>query len=71
MVDPIFLQGVDTDTNMPDGSVRYYGEWDGIHKASGKHTRVLVYQFYNFNSDHKISATGTFFDVGGLMNAVK
>lgn len=71
LVNPIFLQGVDQNTNMPDGSVRYYGEWDGVHKASGKHTQVLIYEFFNFNADHKISASGSFFDVGGLMNAVK
>ncbi len=71
LVNPIFLEGVNTDTNMPDGSVRYYGEWDGVHKATGKHTHVQIYEFYNFNSEHKIGAAGTFFDVGGLMNAVK
>ncbi|MBK5272444.1 MAG: hypothetical protein JJE22_15675 [Bacteroidia bacterium] len=71
LVDPIFLQGVDTDSNMPDGSVRYYGRWDGVHKATGKHTQVQIYEFYNFNTDHKISASGSFFDVGGLLNAVK
>ncbi len=71
LVNPIFLQGVNTETSMPDGSVRYYGEWDGVHKATGKHTKVQVYEFYNFNTDHKISAAGSYFDVGGLMNAVK
>jgi ketosteroid isomerase-like protein len=71
LVNPIFLQGVDTDTNMPDGSVRYYGEWDGVHKATGIHTRVQIYEFYNFNTDHKISASGSFFDVGGLMNSLQ
>lgn len=71
LINPIFLQGVDTETNMPDGSVRYYGEWDGVHKATGKHTQVQIYEFFNFNTDHKISASGSYFDVGGLMNAVK
>jgi hypothetical protein len=71
LVNPIFLQGVDTDTNMPDGSVRYYGQWDGVHKATGTHTRVQIYEFYNFSTDHKIIADGEFFDVGGLMNSLQ
>ena len=71
LVNPIYLQGVGTDSNMPDGSVRYYGDWDAVHKATGKHTRVHIYEFFNFNTDHKISAAGSYFDVGGLMNAVK
>ena len=70
LLNPIYLAGVDTDTNMPDGSVRYYGQWDGVNKATGKHTSVQVYEFFNFNTDHKISASGSYFDVGGLMNDV-
>lgn len=66
----IYLPGVDTATNKPDGSVRYYGQWDGVHKATGKATTVQVYEFYNFNADHKVKNSGSFFDVGGLMNAV-
>jgi hypothetical protein len=69
---PIFLPGVDTSTLKPDGSVRYYGQWVGTHKATGIETRLLsFYEFFNFNSDHKVSANGSFFDVGGLMKAVE
>lgn len=71
LVDPIYLAGVNPDTNTPDGSVRYYGRWDGVHKATGKHTQVQIYEYYNFNTDGKIAACGTYFDVGGLMNAVR
>ncbi len=71
LVNPIYLEGVDTETNMPDGSVRYYGQWDGVHKATGKHTHVQIYEFFNFNTDHKISTNGQYFDVGGLMNSLK
>jgi hypothetical protein len=68
---PIFLPGVDIETNKPDGSVRYYGSWVGVHKASGIRTNLTsFYEFFNFNADHKIAADGSFFDVGGLMNAV-
>ena len=70
LVNPIFLAGVDAVTNIPDGSVRYYGQWNGVHKATGKHTSTQVYEFMNFNADHKVAADGQFFDVGGLMNAV-
>lgn len=68
---PIFLPGVDTVTKKPDGSVRYYGQWKGVHKATGKHTDVNFYEFFNFNADHKITNNGQFFDVGGLMNSLK
>lgn len=70
LVNPTYLAGVDPETNMPDGSVRYYGQWNGIHKATGIHTQVQVYEYFNFNTDKKISACGSYFDVGGLMNAV-
>ena len=72
LVNPIFLPGVDTTTHQPDGSVRYYGEWVGTHKATGTVTHLhSFYEFFNFNSDHKIINNGSFFDVNGLMNAVK
>lgn len=71
LVNPIFLEGVNTDTNMPDGSVRYYGQWDGVHKATGTHTHVQIYEFFNFNTDHKITTNGQYFDVGGLMNSLQ
>ncbi len=71
LANPIYLSGVDSETNLPDGSVRYYGQWEGVHKATGKHTSVQCYEYYNFNTDHKIVADGSYFDVGGLMNAVK
>lgn len=69
LVNPIFLAGVDAVTNMPDGSVRYYGQWNGVHKATGNHTSVQIYEYMNFNADHKVAADGQYFDVGGLMNA--
>lgn len=69
---PTFLPGVDSVTNKPNGSVRYYGSWVGVHKATGTRTNLAsFYEYFSFNADHKISADGSFFDVGGLMNAVK
>jgi limonene-1,2-epoxide hydrolase len=67
---PIFLPGVDTSTNQMDGSVRYYGRWDGVNKATGIATHLNFYGDYEFNKDHKIIYGGDYFDVGGLLNAV-
>lgn len=65
-----FLPGVDTTTHEFDGSVRCYGRWDGTH-SSGVVTRVNYYGTFDFNKDHKIISATEFFDIGGLMNAVK
>jgi hypothetical protein len=65
-----FLPGVDSATQQLDGSVRYYGSWDAVHK-SGVVTKVSFYGTYDFNKDNKIINGSDFFDVGGLMNAVK
>ncbi len=70
LVNPNFLPGVDSATREFDGSVRYYGEWDGVHK-SGVHTVVNFYASYDFNKDGKIVSGSEFFDVGGMMNAIK
>ena len=67
---PIFLPGIDSTTHEFDGSVRYYGEWDGVHK-SGVRTAVNFYGTYEFNKEGKITNGSDYFDVGGLMNAVK
>lgn len=67
---PDFLPGIDSATHQFDGSVRYYGIWNGIHK-SGIRTSVNFYATYDFNTDGKIINASEFFDVGGLMNAIK
>jgi|ERR1019366_8457230 hypothetical protein len=69
--DANFLPGLDSTTHAIDGSVRYYGRWDGVHKATGIHTHVQIYETYEFNKDHKIINDAQYFDVGGLMNAVQ
>ena len=69
LVNPNFLPGIDSATHEFDGSVRYYGEWDGVHK-SGVKTKVSFYGTYDFNKDNKVIFGAEFFDVGGLMNAV-
>ena len=70
LVTPIFLPGIDSLTHEFDGSVRYYGNWEGVHK-SGVKTSVNFYGTYEFNKDAKIVDGSEFFDVGGLLNAIK
>ena len=67
---PTFLPGLDSATHEFDGSVRYYGQWDGVHK-SGVRTSISFYGTYDFNKDGKVVTGSDFFDVGGLMNAIK
>ena len=69
LTDAQFLPGVDSATLKPDGSVRYYGTWNGTSK-SGKEAGVKFYGTYNFNKDHKVISGDDFYDVGGLMNAI-
>lgn len=66
-----FLPGVDSATQELDGSVRYYGSWDGVHTESKKATSLKFYGTYDFNTDNKIISGSDYFDLGGLMNAVK
>lgn len=70
LINPSYLPGVDSATKEFDGSVRYYGQWNGVHK-SGVHTSVNYYATFEFNKDNKVISASEFFDVGGLMNAVK
>ena len=65
----MFLPGIDSATNEPDGSVRYYGQWIGVHK-SGVKTSLSFYATYEFNKENKITEAAEFFDLGGMMNAV-
>jgi hypothetical protein len=65
-----FLPGVDSATQQPDGSVRYYGTWHAT-PASGKEVSIKFYGTYDFNKDHKIISGNEFYDVGGVMNSVK
>lgn len=70
LTDGQFLPGIDPATHQFDGSVRYYGHWDGVH-SSGVATQVNFYGTYEFNADHKIISGSDYFDLGGLMNAIK
>ena len=65
-----FLPGVDSATQKPDGSVRYYGVWTGTY-SSGKPVSLKFYGTYDFNKDHKIISGADYYDAGGMMNALK
>jgi ketosteroid isomerase-like protein len=70
LTDAQFLPGVDSATQQPDGSVRYYGTWHAT-PASGKELSIKFYGTYDFTNDHKIISGDEFYDVGGVMNAAK
>ncbi len=70
LTDAQFLPGLDSASHEFDGSVRYYGTWNGTY-SSGKETSVKFYGTYEFNKDHKIIYGSDFYDVGGLLNATK
>ena len=69
LVNPNFLPGVDSSTHQPDGSVRYYGTWTGVHK-SGKHTSFKFYGAFDFNKDAKIINADEYFDISGVLGSV-
>lgn len=65
----IYLPGVDTANFEPDGSVRYYGDWSGVHRTGVK-TAIRFYGSYEFNKANKIVSASDYFDFGGVWNAV-
>ncbi len=69
LLNPIFLPGIDSETHEPDGSVRYYGNWTGVHK-SGKHTSFKFYGTFDFNKDAKVINADEFFDISGVLGSV-
>ena len=70
LTDPQFLPGVDSATQQPDGSVRYYGTWHGT-ASSGQEVKLKVYGTYDFNADHKVIFGADYYDAGGMRNALK
>ena len=69
LVNPNFLPGVDSSTHQPDGGVRYYGTWTGVHK-SGKHTSFKFYGTFDFNKDAKVVTADEYFDISGVLGSV-
>ncbi len=70
LMNAIYLPGLDQNTAEFDGSVRYYGLWVARHK-SGVETSLSYYATADFNSDGKLVVYSEFYDLGGLLNAIK
>ena len=70
--DPIvLLPGVDADTKLADGSVRYYSNWEitrtATDSAEAKSGILKMYESFDFDKDGKIIYQQTFGDFTGLM----
>ena len=68
---PIFLPGVNADTKLPDGSVRYYGAWEVTKVATdsteAKSGTLKIYESFDFNEDGTIAIQQGYGDYSGLM----
>ncbi len=53
----------------PDGSVRTYGTWTGVHAATGLPLKLRSYHYFNFDAQGQIIEQGDFFDYGGMAAA--
>lgn len=70
--DPIvLLPGVDVDTKLADGSVRYYSNWEitriATDSTEAKSGILKIYESFDFDKDGKILYQQTYGDFGGLM----
>lgn len=67
----VLLPGVNNVTQKPDGSVRYYGDWQVTRAATDStaaKTGVLkTYESFDFNSDGKILFQQIYGDFTGLI----
>jgi len=71
--DPVvMLPGVNAETKMADGSVRYYGDWEVTRPATDStdaKTGVLrIYSSFDFNEDGKIIYEQGYGDFTGIIN---
>ena len=70
--DPIvLLPGVNAETKMADGSVRYYGDWEVTLSATdsteAKSAVLKMYSSYDFNAEGKIIYEQGYGDFTGIM----
>ncbi|GAA4816227.1 hypothetical protein [Litoribaculum gwangyangense] len=69
---PVLLPGVNPDTKLPDGSVRYYGAWEvtlpATDSTEAKTGIIKVYNSLDFDSEGKILYSQGYGDYTGLMN---
>ncbi len=68
---PVFLPGVNSDTKIADGSVRYYSTWEISTKKTdsteAKSGILKMYESYDFDADGKILYQQGYGDFTGLM----
>jgi hypothetical protein len=66
----VLLPGVNPETRLPDGSVRYYGDWKVTRSATDttaeKSGVVKLYQSFDFDEEGKIIYQQYYGDVTGL-----
>lgn len=68
---PVLLPGVNPETKLPDGSVRYYSRWEvtlpATDSTAAKSGVIKLYESYDFDAEGKIRYQQVYGDFGGLM----
>ena len=68
----VLLPGVNANTKLADGSVRYYSSWEvtlpATDSTAAKLGVIKLYESFDFDSEGKIRYQQTYGDFGGLMN---
>lgn len=75
VTDPVnLLPGVNQDTKLPDGSVRYYADWEVTLSATdsteSKSAILKIYESFDFDKDGKIVFQQYYGDFGGLRDVL-
>ncbi len=69
---PVLLPGVNTNTKLPDGSVRHYSTWEvtvpATDSTAAKSGVIRLYESFDFDAKGKIRYQQVYGDFGGLMN---
>ncbi|MEP5340523.1 MAG: hypothetical protein ABJL44_02930 [Algibacter sp.] len=69
---PAFLPGVNSETRLADGSVRYYGEWEvtlpATDSTEAKSGIIKLYESFDFDADGKITVQVGYGDYSGLIS---
>ena len=68
----VLLPGVNADTKLADGSVRFYSRWEvtlpATDSTAAKTGVIRLYESYDFDAEGKIRYQQVYGDFGGLMN---
>jgi hypothetical protein len=68
---PVLLPGVNPDTKLADGSVRYYSDWEvtlpATDSTATKTGVIKLYESFDFDAEGKIRYQQVYGDFGGLM----